>query len=224
LAEFNGGTCPIPAGYNVIAGTPDPNTPGALPVIGFIEAQLVNANTIRARGLDFAALAKFQFGDIKLTSSLEASRILELSTTFPDGTKERYEGTLGNFNLTAGSGTPKWHGSWQNTVDWGKVSLTGTANFFGGYDLSAMDQGTEQGDCGLSAGYTPCRVDDYITVDLVAQFRATEKFTFYVNVLNALDNMPPIDHVTYGAYLYNPVQGGTGIYGRQYRAGVRVNF
>lgn len=224
LAEFNGGTCPIPAGYNVVAGTPDPNTPGALPVIGFIEAQLVNANTIRARGLDFAALAKFQFGDIKLTSSLEASRILELSTTFPDGTKERYEGTLGNFNLTAGSGTPKWHGSWQNTVDWGKVSLTGTANFFGGYDLSAMDQGTEQGDCGLSAGYTPCRVDDYITVDLVAQFRATEKFTFYVNVLNALDNMPPIDHVTYGAYLYNPVQGGTGIYGRQYRAGVRVNF
>jgi iron complex outermembrane recepter protein len=231
LAQYNGGTCAIPAGYNVIAGAADPNTPGALPVIGFIEAQLVNANTIRSRGLDFAALAKFSFGDIKWTSSLEASRILELSTRFPDGTEERYEGTLGNFNLTAGSGTPKWHGSWQNTIDWGKLSLTGTANFFGGYNLSAEDQGTEQGDCGLTnfidpdtGEHTYCDVDDYITVDLVAQFRATEKFTFYVNVLNAFDNMPPVDPVTYGAFNYNPVQGGTGIFGRSYRAGVRVNF
>ena len=234
LAQYNGGTCPIPAGYNVIAGAPDPNTPGALPVIGFIEAQLVNANTIRARGLDFAALAKFEFGDFKLTSSLEASRILELSTTFPDGSREDYEGTLGNFNLTAGSGTPKWHGSWQNTVDYGKFSLTGTANFFGGYNLSAEDQGTGRctdpsggpdGDlAGLNPGYVKCNVDDYITLDLVAQFRATEKFTFYVNVLNALDNLPPIDPVTYGAFNYNPVQGGTGIFGRAYRAGVKVNF
>jgi len=225
-AQIAGNTCPIPAGYNVIPGAADTSGlfPGASPVIGFIEAQLVNANTIRSRGLDFAALARFDVGPVRWTSSIEASRILELSTKFPNGTTERYEGTLGNYNLTAGSGTPKWHGSWQNTLDWDKFSLTGTANYFGGYNLSAEDQGGERGDCGLGVDYVSCDVGAYITLDLVAQFRATEQFTFYVNVLNALDHLPDIDPATYGAYLYNPVQGGVGILGRQYRAGVKVNF
>ena len=72
--------------------------------------------------------------------------------------------------------------------------------------------------------YVSCNVGAYITLDMVAQFRATEKFTFYVNVLNALDHLPDVDPATYGAYLYNPVQAGNGIFGRQYRAGVKVNF
>lgn len=223
-AQFNGGTCPIPAGYNVVAGAPDPNNPNALPVIGFIEAQLVNANTIKSRGLDFAALARFEFGNVKWTSSLEASRILELSTTFPDGTKERYEGTLGNYNLTAGSGTPKWHGSWQNTFDFGAIAVTGTLNYFGGYNLSAEDQGGTRGDCSLGVDYLPCDVKRYITLDMNTQFRVNDQFTFYVNVLNALDKLPPIDPATYGAHLYNPVQGGQGVLGRQFRAGVRVTL
>lgn len=226
LAAYYSGQ-PIPPGYNVLPGAPDLTRPNATPVIGFIEAPLVNANTIRARGLDFAAVARLDlWGRARLTSSIEASRILELSTTFPDGSKERYEGTLGNYNLTAGSGTPKWHGSWQNTVDFGKFVLTGTANYFGGYNLSAEDQGGpgSAGDCGLGVDYTPCDVGAYITLDMVAQFKPTEKYTFYINVLNALNNLPDIDAATYGAYLYNPVQGGTGILGRQFRAGVKVNF
>ena len=223
LAAYYAGQ-PIPAGYNVIAGAPDINNPNNTPIIGFIEAQLVNANTIRARGLDFAANAKFDFGSVRWNSSVEASRILELSTSYPDGTVEDYEGTLGNYNLTAGSGTPKWHGSWQNTLDFGKVVVTGTANYFGGYNLSAEDQGGVSGDCGLGVDYQPCNVKRYITLDMVAQFKPTEKFTFYVNMLNALDKLPPIDPATYGAHLYNPVQGGTGVFGRAFRAGVKVNF
>jgi len=215
----------IPEGYNVIPGAASLDFPNATPIIGFIESQLVNANTIRARGLDFAANLRVPINDqISFSSSAEASRILELSTTFPDGTKERYEGTLGNFNLTAGSGTPKWHGSWQNTLDVGKFSLTGTAQYFGGYDLSAEDQGTEQGDCGLNPGYVPCRVGAYITLDMVGRVEVNENFTFYVNVLNVLNDLPDVDPVTYGAHLYNPVQGGTGVFGRQFRAGARFRF
>jgi iron complex outermembrane receptor protein len=67
-------------------------------------------------------------------------------------------------------------------------------------------------------------VKRYITLDLVAQFKPTEKFTFYLNMLNALNALPPVDPATYGAHLYNPVQGGTGVFGRAYRAGVKVNF
>ena len=35
---------------------------------------------------------------------------------------------------------------------------------------------------------------------------------------------PPLDNVTYGAHLYNPVQGGSGILGRYFKAGVKFGF
>jgi iron complex outermembrane receptor protein len=226
-AQVASNTCPIPAGYTVIPDNPDPNFPNALPRPAFVGSQLVNANTIKAEGLDFAAVARFDLGpDIRFTSSAEASYIINLSTSFPDGSEETYEGTLGNFNLTAGSGTPEWKGTWQNTLEWGPYNLSGTLNYFQGYDLSAEDQtgpGTA-GQCGLGDAYSPCRVDDYITLDLVGQVKVNDHFTFYVNILNALNDLPPVDIVTYGAHLYNPVQGGTGIFGRQFRAGVRVEF
>lgn len=218
---------PIPEGYNVIPGAPDLNNPNNLPVIGFIEAGLINANTIRARGLDFAAYARFDIGDnMQFTSSVEASRILELSQIL-DGVEERYEGTLGNYNLTAGSGTPKWRGSWQNSLQIDKFTVTGTVNYVDGYNLSAEDQGGERGDCSLIGGeatYVACDVKSYITVDLATQFRVNDKFTFYVNVLNLLDKLPPVDIATYGAWLYNPVVAGNNIFGRQFRAGVKFGF
>ncbi|MDQ8755422.1 TonB-dependent receptor [Sphingosinicella sp. LHD-64] len=218
---------PIPDGYNVIPDAPDPNFPDALPRPAFVESQLVNANTIKSEGLDFAANANFELAPgLRWRTNAEASYILELSTTFPDGTKQDYEGTLGNFALTAGSGTPRWRGSWVNSLEYNEFTLTGIVNWFGGYDLSAEDEtGPDTaGDCGLSPGYTPCRVDDYVTLDLTGQFQLNDQFTFYVNVLNVLDDLPPIDPVTYGAHLYNAVQGGTGIFGRAFRAGVRVDF
>jgi len=217
---------PIPEGFNVIADAPDPNYPNALPRPAFVESPLVNANTINVEGLDFAALLNLDFGDVRFTSSAEASYIINLSTTFQDGTTESYEGTLGNFALTAGSGTPEWKGTWQNTIEFDPVTLTGTVNYYGGYDLSAEDEtgpGTA-GQCGLSPGFVPCKVDAYITLDMVAQVRAADNVTFYVNVLNVLDDLPSIDPVTYGAHLYNPVQGANGIFGRSFRAGVRFGF
>jgi iron complex outermembrane recepter protein len=216
---------PIPTGINVVPDAVDPNFPLARPRIAFVESGFVNADTVRSEGLDFSATGKFDItDDVSFTSSIEGSYILNLSTTFPDGTTESYEGTLGNFNLTAGSGTPKWRGTWQNTLDYGPVSVTGTANYYGGYNLSAEDQGGVSGDCGLGTGYTACDVKRYITFDLVASVEVNDKFTLYANMINAFDKLPPIDPSTYGAHLYNAVQGGNGILGRQFRAGVRVNF
>jgi iron complex outermembrane receptor protein len=232
LAAYYAGTA-IPAGYTVIADAPDPNFPTTRPRIAFVASQLINANTIKSEGIDFGAHATFDLGFAKWTTNVDASWIIELSTTFPDGTKETYVDTLGNFNLTAGSGTFRWRGNWQNTLDFGKFALTGTVNYTSGYNYSAMDQGTGYEDCGLSPGFDldsggnivgPCRVKSYITFDLNASAKINDKFTFYVNVLNAFDRRPPIDGTTYGAYLYNPVQGGNGILGRSYRAGVKFGF
>lgn len=223
LAYYNGQ--PIPAGYNVIADAPDTNNPNATPRVAFVESQLINANSYLTDGIDFSASGQFTVRGVKWRSSVDATVILRLKQQFPDGTVERYDGTLGNFNLTAGSGTPKWRGTWLNSFDFGKVVVTGTANLFGGYDLSAQDQGTGYKDCGLSPyGTSYCRVPTYITFDLNTQFKVTDKFTFYVTALNLFDNLPGIDPVTYGANYYNPVQGGNGILGRYWKAGVTAKF
>lgn len=223
VAAYYAGT-PIPEGFNVIADAPDPNNPAARARIAFVESQLINADTIKSEGIDFGLNFRHNFGSFRWTSNLEASLILELSTTFPDGTRQTYVDTLGNFNLTAGSGTFRWRGNWQNTIETGPLMLTGTVNYTSGYDMSAMDQHNEYRDCGLAPEYVGCRVKRYITVDLNATVKVTDDFSFYLTAINLFDAMPGIDPVTYGAFNHNAVQVGNNILGRQYRAGAKFRF
>jgi iron complex outermembrane receptor protein len=225
LAAYYSGQ-PIPEGFTVTPDAVGVGFENATPRVGLVQSQLVNANTIHSQGIDFGGSARFDLNDnIRYTISGEGSLLLDLSTTFPGGRKEKYVGTLGNYNLTAGSGTPRWRANVTNTIDVRDAfSLSGTVNYVAGYNLSAEDQGGVRGDGGLAVDYLPANVDGYITVDLVGTVKVTDKFSFYVNVLNILNDLPPIDPATYGAYLYNPVQAGEGIYGRQFRAGVKFGF
>jgi iron complex outermembrane receptor protein len=214
-----------PAGFGLVPDVVDPRFPNARPRLAFVEASYVNENTIRSQGIDFGATGTLDVADdVSFTSAAQASLILELSTEFADGSKQTYQGTIGNYNLTAGSGTPRWRGTWQNTLNYKAYTLSATAQYFDGYNLSAEDQGGKRGDCSLNPGYVPCDVKSYITVDLTGSVKINDRATFYVNVINLLDDLPPIDPVTYGANLYNPVQGGTGIYGRMVRAGFKVGL
>ncbi|MDN4631549.1 TonB-dependent receptor [Sphingomonas sp. PsM26] len=216
----------IPNGFTITPDAPDAAFPNATPRVLYVASALVNANTIQSSGIDFGINSRVNIAGVTWTSNLDATLQLELSTSFPDGHKETYVDTLGNFNLTAGSGTYRWRGNWQNTFQKGPMSLTGTVNYVSGYDLSAEDQGTGYRDCGLapSPAYTGCRVKSYITFDLNTSVRVTDGLTFYVNAINLFDRLPPIDPVTYGAYLYNPVQTGEGIYGRRFLAGAKFKL
>jgi iron complex outermembrane receptor protein len=221
---------PIPAGYTVIPGAPDSsgNFPNATPVVGFVQAQLINANTQRVQGWDFSMDFRHKFGSsVRFSSHLEASYIAKLYTVFADGSWERYDGTLGNYNLTAGSGTPKWHGSWMNTFEFGEhYKVTGTVNYFSGYNLSAMDQGGTYMDNSLNPGYSPTgnNVPGYTTYDITGTIKVNDNFSIYGTMLNLTNKMPPIDVVTYGAHGYNPVQAGNGILGRYFKVGTKFNF
>lgn len=227
LAYYN--NQPIPAGYTVIADAPDPGFPAARPRVAFVQSQLINATSYDTDGLDFNIQGKFDVFGITWRSVADATLILNLSQTFPDGTVERYDGTLGNFNLTSGNGTSKWHGTWQNTFEFNKsISVTGTANYYGGYNLSAQDQGTGYKDCGLSPFANYCNVSPYVTFDLNTTVKIGERITLSATVLNLFDAAPPIDPVTYGANYYNAVQGGgsggVGILGRYFKMGVTTKF
>ncbi len=230
---------PIPAGYTVIADAPEPNFPNARPRVAFVQSQLINATSYQTDGIDLRVATKFDIFGVTWRSVFDANYILRLEQVFPDGTRERYDGTLGNFNLTSGNGTSKLRGNWQNTFEFGKdFSVTGTANYYGGYNLSATDQGTGYNDCGLSSyvvtnaagaitsGY--CNVSAYVTFDLNATVRVNDRFTLAITALNLFDATPPIDPVTYGAHYYNAVQGGgsggAGILGRYFKATVTTKF
>ena len=219
----------IPVGYTVIADAPDPNFPNARPRVAFVQSQLVNATSYQTDGLDLTISTKFDVFGITWRSVFDANYILKLEQVFADGTRERYDGTLGNFNLTSGNGTSKLHGSWQNTFEFGRdFAVTGTANYYGGYNLSATDQGTGYNDCGLSSFANYCNVSAYVTFDMNATVKVADRFTIGLNVLNLFDAAPPIDPVTYGANYYNAVQGGgsagTGILGRYFKVNVTTKF
>jgi iron complex outermembrane receptor protein len=219
-----------PAGYTIGFNAPDINNPTAPLTIGTIGAAYVNAARIETDGWDFNVNVNLPLGHNgwKFTSMAEAEYIHKLNTTFADGHTEHYAGTSGNYNLTAGTGTPHWKGTWQNTLTFGAAgSITATAYYTGGYNLSAEDQGGVAGDCGLGAdalGYGPCNVRRYIQVDMNATLNVAENFTFYVNVLNAFGARAPLDTATYGAYLYNPSIAEQGALGRAFNAGVKVKF
>lgn len=223
IAAYYAGA-PIPAGFAAIPDVPDPQFPNAQPRLGFVESGYVNASRIDTDGIEFGVEADVNLTrDIAMRFAGSAAYIFNLSTTF-DGNVQRYAGTLGNYNLTAGSGTQRWRAQATDTLTWGKVGLTGTMNFYDGYNQSAADQGNVPGDCGLNPGYGRCNVQSYVTFDANIEFRVTDKWKFYVTALNLADRLPPIDTATYGAHLYNSVVGGDGILGRYFRAGIVLGF
>jgi iron complex outermembrane recepter protein len=233
---------PIPAGLTVTPGAADPAFPNALPVIGFIGYGFTNADSQDVSGLDFSSEAKFDItDDVSLTSSVEASYVIKYTQTFDDGTPtQRYDGTLGNYQITSASGTPKWRGSWQNTLRVKNATLSATAYYSGGYSQEAEDAsggGTRStnGDCTANLGSpvasyrdnaTPvlCRVKAFINVDMTASLKVNDQFTIYGNVLNVFGAKAPYDPTTYGGSNYNPAWASAGVVGRSFRAGVKVDF
>ena len=223
-------------GVTIVPDAPDttgvqPANAASRPRVAFAQGSYINANTIETSGIDFGVRASLPITDkIKYTTSGEATYIFYLNTEFPDGHTEHYAGTLGNFNLTAGSGTQRWKANWQNTLDFGKASLTATAYYTSGYNYSAEDQGSVAGDCSLvptnnnGDPYQPCDVRAAVFVDLHGEIRVNNRFTLYGDVLNVGNSRPPIDATTYGGYLYNPVVGDEGIIGRSFRVGVHVKL
>ncbi|WP_375397223.1 TonB-dependent receptor plug domain-containing protein [uncultured Sphingomonas sp.] len=215
----------IPAGINVVPDSPDPNNPLAKPRVAFVQAPYINADSIRSEGIDFAVNADFNItSGVKLNTSLEASYILLLSTTV-NGVEQRFDGTLGPQSPTAGSGTPKWRGNWLATVDFGGFTISNTVNYVSGYDKSATDAGTLYMDCGLNTSYTTCHTKSYLTDDIQLAYRVTDKFTFYVNVNNIANRLPPFDPAaSYGITGFNLVQAGNGFNGRYFKAGAKFGF
>ncbi|MDB5455135.1 MAG: TonB-dependent receptor [Caulobacter sp.] len=224
----------VGAGYSCnVVDAPDPLFPAALPRVLIINVPYVNANYATTAGVDFSATAKLPVTDsINWTSRIEVTHLLKYDLHTSTGV-QKYAGTLGPYDLSSGNGTPDWKGNWQNTVDFGRYSLSATAYYVGSIKSVAADTNGST-DCVAGNPYATgntavaskfCHIKRFINVDMNASADVTESVTAYVNVGNVFDARAPIAP---GAYASAPNFLTTfhyaGLIGRTYKAGIRFKF
>ena len=211
----------------------DPDFPSGLRSVAIIVGPYENASTLKTTGFDFAAQADFRlFPGFRWSSNIEATRINKYNfracsdDTDPSCGLQRYVGTQGPYILSSGAGTPRWRGNWSNSFEFGRATLTATANYVSGYKNVAEDQsGPGVRNCGdLYNDETLCHTKSFTWVDLVGSYKLTDAITVYGNVLNLFDAKAPVNPPNYAAANYNPTYTQMGAVGRFFRAGVNFSF
>jgi iron complex outermembrane receptor protein len=240
IAQYysNNGVVTVP-GYTAIPGTPDPNFPAALPVLGFLQSSFVNSSSEVVQGIDFGANISHDFSDsLRWRSDAQASYLQKYTLTRDDGTKEKYAGTLSPCNITSCSGAPSWRAQWQNSLDVGdKFTFTLTGYWTQGVDTAQVDaNGGVPGDCAFNAAHNliatyedgtavQCRSKDVWNADFTAIYRMNDNFTWNLDVLNVFGIKAPFDpNAAYGIFGFNPSWAGPNILGRYFRLGAKLDF
>ncbi|MEO8016775.1 MAG: TonB-dependent receptor [Pseudomonadota bacterium] len=233
----NNGVVDIP-GLTVIPGIADPSFPNALPALGFIQSSFVNQDKQEVSGIDLGANLTIPLGDtLTLQSSLDASYLQKFELTTDAGVVSRYDGTLSPCNITSCSGAPKWRASWQNTVEFGKTTVSLTGYYTSGYDTAAVDLGGIRGDCLANAAAgaatlayvdgTPvnCNAKPTWNADLTVRHKFNDKYTVYADVLNVFDIAAPFEpSAAYSTFWFNPSWAGPNILGRYFRLGAKIDL
>jgi iron complex outermembrane receptor protein len=227
-----GNTTAVP-GATIIPGAVDPALPGAQALPGFVQFSYQNADTEKTTGVDFSMSFNHRFGPVKWSSYAEASYLMLYEIIRKGGAVERYDGTLSPCDYTSCSGSPKWRGNWQNTLDFGRASLTATVYYTSGYDTTEVDYGGTRHVCPTSAtlkyidGVTPvaCHIGPQWNADLSASFKVNHYLTIYGNVLDFLDIKPKFDPMAdYGIFNYNVIWGQPNAVGRFFRIGAKIDM
>ncbi len=236
-------------GYSVGAvDAIDPLFPNALPRVLVINAPYVNAGSFKTQGLDFGANANIPVTDgVRFTSRLDLTYVLKYDVDFGDGVTRKYVGTLGPYELSSGAGTPRIRGNWQNSIEAGPLTLTGTLYYVSHIKQVAADEegpvtdpkspivGQIDLSCANAAGdlynypsaaarQSGCYVKRFIYGDVNVQYRVNDRFTFSFNVENVSNERAPLAPASYSGVNYLPTWHYAGVIGRTFRAGASFSF
>ncbi|WP_181321208.1 TonB-dependent siderophore receptor [Sphingomonas sp. PP-CE-3G-477] len=225
---------PLPAGYTVSAvDAIDPLFPTAIPRVLIINAPYVNAASVKTEGLDFGLNANIPLtDDIRFVSRADVTRVLKYNQDNGDGVIQKFAGTLGPYELSSGAGTPKWRGNWQNTLEFGALSISATTYYVSKIKAVAADEGTPltcSDDPDLDGnlygtGTKFCNVKRFIYADLNVAVAVNDKFSFNFNVGNFTNEKAPIAPASYSGTNYLPTWHYAGVIGRTFRAGANFTF
>lgn len=226
LNAYYGGTA-IPAGYTVVADVPDSNFPNALPRVAYVYVPFLNQNKQVVSGMDFNASyhAPVLNGKMVWTSTITATYLGQFDQTQASGEVQHFAGTVGPQDPTAGSGSPRMRANWQNTFDFGKLSLSTTSYYTSGYSETAADNGDKPFLClGSATASIACQVKSFLYTDAHAQYQVNKTYTLFLDVSNVTGAKAPLDSTSYSAHEYNPVWAGAGVIGRYWKIGVKADF
>ena len=203
-----------------VAGDPGPITA--------VLARYINSNQTTVRGVDFDLKHRFDpFEGHRVIVGVTATHFFNYIRTEADGTSYNYNGTHGNCDVTNCIGTPKDRLNFSATWESGPWSVSSLATYRG----SLKNIGSKGEDCADhfdAAGEKPaptadCKINSFTTVDLSARYKLTAKTELFGIVRNVFDKIPPLDHTTYGAAGYNPLDY-SGAVGRYLKVGLRHAF
>jgi iron complex outermembrane receptor protein len=224
----------VGAGYSCnVVDAPDPLFPNAQPRVLIINVPYVNANYAITSGVDVSATARIPVTDsVRWTSRVEVTHLLKYDLHTATEV-QKYAGTLGPYDLSSGNGTPDWKGNWQNSVEFGRYTLSATTYYVGSIKSVAADTNGST-DCVAGNPYATgnatiankfCKIKRFINVDMNASADLTDSVTAYINVGNVFDARAPIAP---GAYASAPNFLTTfhyaGLIGRTYKTGIRFKF
>lgn len=225
-AYYNGQ--PLPPASSIVADVPDPAAPNALPRPLVVDAPYVNQNALETKGIDLDLKGGFNFNEsTRFTSEINLTRIITWVLTLEDGTKLQFVGTHGPYGLSSGAGTPRYRGSWANSLQIGKLNITGTVYYTSGLKLTAPDVAPGCQSTNTTTGDNfplSCRMSSFTEVDFTGRYDLTEKVAITGSIMNAFDRKAPLDPLNYAAFNYNPTYSQSGAVGRFFTVGVRVKL
>ena len=219
---------PLPAGSAIVQDVPDPAAPDALPRPLVVAAPYVNQNALETKGVDLNLKAGHDFSEsVRFTSELNLTRIIGWRLTLEDGTRLQFVGTHGPYGLSSGAGTPRYRGSWANSIQFGKTTITGTLYYTSGLKLTAPDVTTGCFSTNTETGANvpaSCRMGSFTDFDLTGRYDLNDKVAITGSVMNVFDKKAPFDPLNYAALNYNPTYAQNGVVGRFFTVGVRVKL
>lgn len=219
---------PLPAGSAIVADGPDPAAPGALPRPLVVAAPWVNQNSLKTQGVDLDLKAGFDFSEnVRFTSEINLTKIISWKLTLQDGSTIDFVGTHGPYGVSSGAGTPRYRGSWANSISFGKATITGTVYYTSGLKLTAPDVTSGCFSTNTDTGENfpaNCRMASFTDFDLTGRYDLTDKIAITGSVMNAFDKKAPFDPLNYAALNYNPTYAQNGVVGRFFTVGVRVKL
>lgn len=203
-----------------------PGVPGSGTLLAVL-TNYINASSTTVQGVDLDARQSFEMGNAgKLSLDLQWSHISKYE--IDDGTTYEVAGTHDNCNVTNCIGTPKDRINFGATWDVADWSVSGVANYRGKFDNTVPYSSGTGDECAAvfaDGGEAPggCEIPSFYTIDLSANWSATESLELFGSVQNVTDRIAPLDPTTYGALNYNPLDF-SGAMGRFYTLGVKYNF
>ena len=209
----------------------DPSTavlPGDPGAITAVLANYVNSASTKVRGVDVDLRQGFGLGPDygKLTFDLKWTHLFTWLRTEQDGTERDFAGTHGNCDVTNCIGTPDERVNLSGTWERNAWRVTATVNYRGPLQNVAF-KNDPAGCASVYADGNPapagCHIPSFMTVDLNARWKLTEKLELYGTIQNLFDKVAPLDPLTYGATSYNPLDysGALGLFAT---AGLRYKF